>query len=75
MIGKTECFGESAVLQGSSRSLTAEVIEDAKLRVIDAELIEAELQEETGLVQVAIFGVLRRLEFMNILRNPSFQNS
>ncbi len=75
LIGKTECFGESAVLQGSSRSLTAEVIEDAKLRVIDAELIESELQEETGLVQVAIFGVLRRLEFMNILRNPSFQNS
>jgi len=55
--------------------LTAEVIEDAKLRVIDAELIESELQEETGLVQVAIFGVLRRLEFMNILRNPSYQNS
>ena len=75
LIGKTECFGESAVLQSSSRSLTAEVVEDAKLRVIDAELIETELQKETGLVQIAIFGVLRRLEFMNILRNPSKQNS
>ncbi len=75
LIGKTECFGESAVLQASSRSLTAEVVEDAKLRVIDAELIETELQKETGLVQIAIFGVLRRLEFMNILRNPSKQNS
>ena len=74
LIGKTECFGESAVLQASSRSLTAEVVEDAKLKVIDAELIETELQKETGLVQIAIFGVLRRLEFMNILRNPSKQN-
>ena len=75
LIGKTECFGESAVLQSSSRSLTAEVVEDAKLIVIDAELIESELQQETGLVQIAIFGVLRRLEFMNILRNPSKQNT
>ena len=51
------------------------LLEDAKLRVIDADLIETELQKETGLVQIAIFGVLRRLEFMNILRNPSKQNT
>ena len=68
-------FWRKRCLTRLKQSLTAEVIEDAKLRVIDAELIESELQEETGLVQVAIFGVLRRLEFMNILRNPSHQNS
>mgnify|MGYP001425767201 FL=1 len=58
-----------------SWKLTAEVMENAKIRTISTELIEAEIQTQTGLVQVAVFGVLRRLDFMNILRNPSKQNS
>ena len=74
-IGKGECFGESALIQGEKRKLTAEVMENAKIRTISTELIEAEIQTQTGLVQVAVFGVLRRLDFMNILRNPSKQNS
>jgi hypothetical protein len=74
-IGKGECFGESALLKGEKRKLTAEVIENAKIRTISAKLIESEIQKQTGLVQIAVFGVLRRLDFMNILRNPSKQNS
>ena len=74
IIEKGECFGESALLQGIKRTLTAEVIENSKLRTIDIEIIEAEILKETGLVQIAAFGMLRRLDFMNILRNPNFQN-
>lgn len=75
VLGKGECFGESAILQGTTRSLSAETIEDTKLRIIGTDLIESEILEQTGLVQIAAFGILRRLHFMNILRNPSKQNS
>tara|TARA_A100001011_G_C14041365_1_gene727931 strand:- start:66 stop:836 length:771 start_codon:yes stop_codon:yes gene_type:complete len=75
IIGKGECFGESAILLGEKRKLTAEVIENSKIRTISKELIEEQIQKQTGLVQIAVFGVLRRLDFMNILRNPSKQNS
>jgi len=75
VIGKGECFGESSILLGEKRKLTAEVIENAKIRTISAELMEEQIQKQTGLVQIAVFGVLRRLDFMNILRNPSKQNS
>ena len=75
VLGKGECFGESAILQGTTRSLSAEAIEDSKLQIISTELIENEILEQSGLVQIATFGILRRLHFMNILRNPSKQNS
>ena len=74
-VGKGECFGESSILLGEKRKLTAEVIENAKIRTISSELIEEQIQKQSGLVQIAVFGVLRRLDFMNILRNPSKQNS
>jgi hypothetical protein len=75
IISKGECFGESSILLGEKRKLTAEVIENAKIRTISSELIEEQIKKQSGLVQIAVFGVLRRLDFMNILRNPSKQNS
>ncbi len=72
---KGDCFGESSLLRGSRRNNSAISIKDTKLTIINFETIEKEIKKENFLVQLAIYSVLRKLELMNLMRNPRSSRS
>ena len=62
------CFGEGTLIRGKKHNNSALALEDCLLRTIDEEIIEKNLKSETPLVQLILYMVLRRAEFMNSLR-------
>ena len=62
------CFGESTLIRGEKHNNSALAIENCLIRTIDEELIEKNLKNEDPLVQLILYLVLRRAEFMNSLR-------
>ena len=62
------CFGESTLIRGKKHNNSALAIENCVIRIIDDYIIEKEIEKESYLVQLVLFLVLRRLEFMNSLR-------
>lgn len=62
------CFGEGTLIRGKKHNNSALALEDCLLRTIDEEIIEENLKSETPLVQLILYMVLRRAEFMNSLR-------
>tara|TARA_B100000700_G_C14945776_1_gene809096 strand:+ start:682 stop:1431 length:750 start_codon:yes stop_codon:yes gene_type:complete len=67
-LSKGESFGESALLMGQPREISA--ISEGKtiLQAIDAETLGPEIDKGSPLVQLALLSVLKRLELMNKLR-------
>ena len=62
------CFGESTLIRGKKHNNSAFALENCLIRTIDEEIIEKNLKSETPLVQLVLYLVLRRTEFMNSLR-------
>jgi CRP-like cAMP-binding protein len=62
------CFGESTLIRGKKHNNSAFALEDCLIRTIDEEIIERNLICEAPLVQLILYLVLRRVEFMNSLR-------
>ena len=62
------CFGESTLIRGKKHNNSALALENCVIRIIDDYIIEKEIEKESYLVQLVLFLVLRRLEFMNSLR-------
>ena len=62
------CFGESTLIRGKKHNNSALALEDCLIRTIDEDLIEKNIRNEDSLVQLILFLILRRAEFMNSLR-------
>ena len=62
------CFGESTLIRGKTHNNCAFALENYLIRTIDEEIIEKHLKSEKPLVQLVLYLVLRRAEFMNSLR-------
>ncbi len=62
------CFGESTLIRGKKHNNSALALESCLIRTIDQGLIEKNLTSETPLVQLIVYLILRRVEFMNSLR-------
>ena len=62
------CFGESTLIRGKTHNNSALALENCLIRTIDEEIIEKNLRSEKPLVQLILYMVLRRAEFMNSLR-------
>ena len=68
ILGMGACFGESTLIRGKKHNNSALAMENCLVRMIDDYILEREIEKETPLVQLTLFLVLRRLEFMNSLR-------
>ena len=68
ILGMGACFGESTLIRGKKHNNSALAMENCLITVIDDNILEREIEKETPLVQLTLFLVLRRLEFMNSLR-------
>ena len=62
------CFGESTLIRGKKHNNSAYALENCLVRTINEETIEKDLRTEEPLVQLILYLVLRRVEFMNSLR-------
>ena len=61
-------LNESTLIRGKKHNNSALAIENCLVRTIDEEIIEKHLKSEETLVQLILYLVLRRAEFMNSLR-------
>ena len=55
-------------MRGKKHNNSALALENCLIRTIDEEIIEKNLRSEEPLVQLILYLVLRRMEFMNSLR-------
>jgi CRP-like cAMP-binding protein len=62
ILGKGDFFGEMSILNNKPRSATAEVIEDAKLLVIDAKTFEVMVRSNTEIAVRIIKNLSARLQ-------------
>ena len=62
------CFGESTLIRGKKHNNSAFALENCLIRTIDEDVIEKNLKSEKPLVQLILYLILRRAEFMNSLR-------
>ena len=62
------CFGESTLIRGKKHNNSAFALEKCLIRTIDEDIVEKNLKNEKPLVQLILYLVLRRAEFMNSLR-------
>ena len=67
-LGKSETFGESALISGKLRNNTAIADTDTQLIEISSEILDAQIAIESPLVKLSLLSILRRLELMNKLR-------
>ena len=62
------CFGESTLIRGEKHNNSALALENCLIRILNEDLINKSLKNESPLVQLILYLVLRRAEFMNSLR-------
>ena len=67
ILGPGDFFGEMAILNEKPRTATAEVIEDAKLLVIDGETLGAMITQNTEIAVRLVKRLARRLDSANAI--------
>ncbi len=67
ILGPGDFFGEMAILNDKPRTATAEVIEDAKLLVIDGDTLGAMIKQNTEIAVRLVKRLARRLDSANAI--------